>query len=294
MAITNATVVPIIYAAQLFRDFSRLNVFAARTDRTWQSQLASGGDTVRLSEIHKGVVDDYTVDKQITYTPADVDHLGDLTFKKHKYWAAKMDALNAGISSVDVLSQFTVSEAEALADQVDSDVRAEMVNGATAGPAVALDLTAEDGINANDFRFATMHRMLNGVRVPQSGRWCILGPYAVEALQTFALQNEMIRAAGQTDALANGLIGNFANFNMHAADVSDSSVDDSGAKRVVTETILFGVDSATAYIDFIRQPEQLTLESSFAQAVRGLYSYGSEVLHPDRIYKATATITLEK
>lgn len=289
MPITNATVVPIVYAAQLFRDFSRLNVFAARTDRTWQSQLANGGNTVRLSEINEGVVNDYVKGTPIVYTDADVTHLDDLTFKKDKYWAAKIEDIDAAMANVDVLGQFTISEAQKLADQVDADVRAEMDGSATAGPAVTIDLAAE--VDANMFKFATMHRMLNAARVPQGGRWCILGPYAIEALQTFALQNEMIRAAGQTDALANGLIGNFAGFNMYAGDVGDSSVDSSGAKPVASETIFFGVDSATAYIDRIYTPQRITLESSFAEAVRGLYQYGAEVLHAGRIFKSAASIT---
>ena len=70
--------------------------------------------------------------------------------------------------------------------------------------------------------------------------------------------------------------GNYSTFN-------------SGQKRA-TETLFYGVDSATAFIDQVNRTEQLRLQTTFADAVRGLYSYGYKVISPERIFKSAGRV----
>ena len=49
MAITNATVIPIIWSARLLRFLQDNTVYTGRTNRTWQNELAANGDRVRLN-----------------------------------------------------------------------------------------------------------------------------------------------------------------------------------------------------------------------------------------------------
>ena len=106
------------------------------------------------------------------------------------------------MQSVSGILDASVGEhGDKLATKLTTDVRAIFDAGATAGPAVALDHdnlsvggNSADLIVGSDFKFQTMHRMLDAQKVPRSGRWLIMGPYGVELMQGYSLHNSVLGA----------------------------------------------------------------------------------------------------
>ena len=291
MPIDNTTVVPIIYAARLLEVFRKRRVFADRVDRQWQGQLANGGNTVRLNIAATGSVADYEIGGTVNYRDADVVHLGDLTLTGQKSWAVQLDDIPAIQANVGVLDAAVEEDGIALATQVDADVRAEMDANATAGAAIAIDYSAE--ITADNFRVPYLHRQMDIARLPRNGRWIIVGPYTAEMLMRYSLQNAILNAP-VNDALRNGIIGTWGGLTWYVADHVNSVVTpgaNSDDPVSVAEEWFYGNDSATAYIEQVRRVEQLRRESTFADAVRGLYTYGIKVHRPERLRKSAVTIS---
>lgn len=231
-------------------------------------------------------VSDYSANGTITYTNADVGTAITLGLGKVKHWAIKFDDLNAALSSIPVLQSAVTEHGIALANQVDSDVRAAMDTSATAGPALSFDHSKT--LSFEDLKLPTLHRILDLQRVPKQGRFLIVGPYTGEVISKVAIANDQVLASGNMNNLVNGRLGSFAGFDIVVADPTHSTYKTSD--KTATETAFFGVNSATAFIDRIRKTERLRLQTTFADAVRGLYEYGVKVIDANRIFKSAVTI----
>ena len=306
MAITNATVVPKIIAAQLVIAYRQRRVFAERVNNTWRSALAGGGNEVIINRPLAGSVADYT--GTVTYTnKADVNTKG-LTLSLGgtggigstgvvKYWQVRFDDLDRALSSIDLLSAAVVEYGEALSNQVDNDIRTAFNASSQSLPAVTIDLddiaAATDGLDR--FNFETMHKAMDWKRVPREGRWLIVGPAFLEALQKSVLSSEALLATPQQASLANGLVGSIAGFTVYMTDpvystFASGSGSGTAGKDRYTETVFCGVDSAVAFIDRLRKEERLRLENSFTDAVRGLYEYNAKLMFPEHILKRNYTM----
>ncbi len=307
MTLNNNTVVPKVIAAQLLIAYRQRRVYGARVNNTWRNALNGGGDTVIINRPLAGSVANYTRTTNVTYPAVDVNDEGlTLQLGGHdgiglggvvKYWSIKFDDLDRALSSINILNSAIVEYGEALANQVDADVRAAMVSTTVANrqtlPLARIDLdtiaSADDALDR--FGFEVIHKALDWKRVPREGRWLIVGPAFVEALQKSVLANETLLSTPQQSALGNGRVGTLAGFTIYVADPKDSAYEaavTSGAqasqhKKRYVETVVAGVDSATAFIDRIRRTERLRLENTFADAVRGLYEYNAKLLQPERL-----------
>lgn len=308
MALNNSTVIPKVIAAQLLLAFRKRRVYADRVNNTWRNALNAGGNEVIINRPIAGSVADYTRSTSITYNQnADVNAAG-LTLQLGgtggigkggvtKYWHVKFDDLDRAVSSIDLLQSSIVEYGEALATQVDSDIRSVMVaNATTAGAAtnaIDLDDIADDTTGLDFFGFETLHKELDWKRVPRAGRWLIVGPAFMEALQKTVLSSEQLLSTPQQSGLANGRVGSIAGFTIYMGDPAESThtAKKGAVKAFYSETVLAGVDSATAFIDRIARTERLRLESSFSDAVRGLYEYNAKVLLPERLLKRTYTFS---
>ena len=313
MAITNATVVPKIIAAQLLIAYRQRRVFSARVDNTWRNALNAGGNEVIINRPLAGSVADYNRSTRITYDQkADVNTNG-LTLQLGgtggigmggvvKFWHVKFDDLDRALSRPDLLPPAVREYGEALANQVDADVRTAMLAGAPTVPAKDIDLDSLNpdgarGTALDAFGFDDLHVRMDFKRVPREGRWLIVGPAFAQALQKSVLGNETLMATPQQAALANGRVGSVAGFTIYVTDPAYSTFtagSGSGNNRVkpsYTETVVCGVNSATAFIDRINRTERLRLQDEFADAVRGLYEYNCKVLQPERILRADYKIS---
>ena len=291
MAIDNTTTVPKIVAAGFLDAYRKATIYQSRTNNTYRSLLNQYGNEVIINTNGTATVSDYTVNSNITYQNADVGDAVTLQITKNKAWSVKFDDLNAAISLPDVLEN-TVSEAAfELAEVVDNDIRASMITGATDATNPAdIDMSAITATsNLNAMKLDIIHRVLDEANMPRAGRWMIIGSYTAAYMQRIGLTNSTIFGLSQgSSPLINGSLGSFAGFNVY---VGPGNATTNASAATASETILFGNDTATAFIDRVSRTERLRLQNTFADAVRGLYQYGSKVLHPDRLYKYNLNFT---
>ena len=308
MALTNDTVIAKVIAAQLVVAYREARIFSQRVNNTWRNALNAGGNEVIINRPVAGSVADYTTSTTITYNQVADVNKDALTLQLGgtggigkggavKYWHVKFDDLNRAVTGRDLLSTAVVEYGQALANQVDDDVRSVMLatGGATSiGSELTIDLDAIAGTDNgfDHFGLEQIHKAMDWKRVPRQGRWLIIGPALAEALQKTVLSNSVLMSTPQQGSLANGRIGSLGGFTLYMADPKHSKFTaKSGAKDpFYSETLIAGSDSATAFIDRIRKQERMRLESSFADVVRGLYEYNAKVLFPERLYKRSYKI----
>ena len=287
MALDNSTTVPKIVAAQLLAKLRQSQIFGARTNSTYRSQLNAAGNEVIINTPADASITDYTANASVTYGNADVGAPVTLQLTKRKAWGVKIDDLDAAKSRPNVLQSAVAEHGVKLAEVVDKDVRDAMDSGATAGPAVAVDHSDSD-LGIDDLKLSQMHRILDFNNVSRAGRFLIIDPYMAEVMQRIALKNEVLLTSSNTQGLTNGSLGTFAGFNIYVQPGAYTSINNA---RKSSSTGFFGVDNATAFIDRVSRTERLRLQNTFADAVRGLYEYGYKVIRPDSLYKSAMSVT---
>lgn len=257
-----------VWSQKLKRIFDDVVVMASLVNTDYEGDIQSAGDVVHIRTFGDVTVNDYTRDMTISFQ-ALTDPMVDLTIDQQKYFAFKVDDLDKAQSNIDILNGYAGRGAIAIRDVVDSrlighhsDVDSGNVLGTDVSP-IALS-------SSNIYDYITqMSEVLDESKMPQEDRHLVITP----KFKTMLLQStEFTRATSLGDNIVqNGYIGNVAGFNVH---VTTNNPADSG----VINLMGFHKDMI-AFASQVSKVETVRPYNMFADAVKGLYLYGSKVIH---------------
>lgn len=284
MAIADA--VPTIVAARMIRYLRGRYVYAARTNRTWQPDAAYGDevDVVPIDDTTVSV-SDWTKNGTIAYNTVAPGTHKSIQLNTRKYWAIKIDDVDRVQARPNILEAGVQVAADKLAKEIDDDIRGEMTPGTAnvtipSSGSIAVNAAISDA-NALAVMgaFVAAKRHLAIDKVPEGERvWAIVSPWTLELL-TLILGTTQDTGRDtpdviQADTMRNGFSGRFYGVDVYVNSGQSASV----ASNVYTDQVVFGTDYSLAFIEQIRKVERLRLQTTFADAVRGLYVYGYEDL----------------
>ena len=293
MAFSNDTVVPKIISAHMRQSFNESTVYSAHTNRAWESELTGGpGDRVVINvPSATSAIGDHAIGTALVYTEVDVGTPVTLAMDKKKEFKLMYNDINALQSIPDVLAEAGRVQGRHLAEQIDKDVFAVMTTastGATVATALALIFGTDNDVA--DIPWTTWHRTLDIAAMPREGRWVVVGPYTAEYIYKSLIGKNAAGVYGDQQVGKNGFIGHYAGFNIFTSNAAVTTAYSASAKTA-TETLLFGIDYATAFALQLAELEAIRLESFFADAIRGLNVYGSVVIEQKGLYKCVASLT---
>jgi hypothetical protein len=267
MALTNF--IPEIWSKKLLKIFDKSVVMANLVNREFEGDIQGAGDVVHVRTYGNVTINNFTRDMTISFQSL-TDPMQDLLIDQQKYFAFKVDDLDKAQADTNILEGYAGRAAIAIRDVVDTrllshhaDVDSNNVIGSNASP-----ITLSKN---NIYGYITqMAEMLDDDNVPAEGRNLVITP----KFKTMLLQStEFTRASTLGDQVVqNGYIGNVAGFSVH---VTTNMPVVSGVYNLMAFT--------RDYISFASQVSKIeTVRPSdmFADAVKGLYLYGSKVFHP--------------
>lgn len=283
---------PTFWSKVLFGSLEKELVFASDMvcNRDYEGEITQAGDSVNITSIADPTVSNYSPNGTINYeTPNDAGQT--LLVDQAKYFAVKVDDVDAAQAAGNMLNFMENKAGYKVADATDqflaglytSVAPANTVgtSGAPKTPAVYATTTPAD--------FYTQVILPLGVKltqqnVPRDGRRYILVPPWAEALlaETQAFVQYGNTAGGMGEVMSNGLIGRVGGFNVL---VSNNAVNYSGSNWIIQA----GHPSAITFANQIIKTEALRLQTTFADAVRGLHVYGAKVIAPERFAVAYVT-----
>lgn len=302
-AISNVNTIPTIVSARMIRHLFVEAVYARLTNRNWEGEIRRAGDRVRINMGEDITVQEYT--GTVAYQDAMAGTPVELVIDKQKYWAVKYDDVDAAMSVPNMLDESVRRGARALAVVVDTDVRAAMVADAT-------DITDDLVVNFNALRnsagtaagqaaaglaaskafpVASWHRRLDEAKAPRAGRWIIVGPYYAQALAEQGILNP--NGTLRDVPVTGGQVGSYQGFDIFVSDIGNTAAATSGNPAMLSksEELFIGTNYSTAFAGQIRRTERIRLETAFADAVRGLFVYGTKVVEPSTLFRQTATLS---
>jgi hypothetical protein len=281
-----ATFVPEIWSSVLLASLKKSEVYASITNRNYEGEIANQGDTVHINSISRPTINAYTVGATITVeslTTADRTLLVD----QADYFAFEVDDIDKRQVAGSVMEMAMVEAAYALADKVDQFIAGKYADVATAnkvnaGAAVSV-LTGATAYT----QLTKLKQKLDEANVPMEGRFAIIPPWYL-ALLLDSTNFAANPAANISSALITGQIGRAVGLDIL---VSNNVVTSPFSGAATTYAVLAGVPGAISFVEQINQVEAYRLQTTFADAVRGLHLYGAKTIRPDAIaYLGASTV----
>ncbi|MFG2970794.1 P22 phage major capsid protein family protein [Streptomyces sp. NPDC048288] len=270
---------PEIWSAQLLMALRNSLVYAQPqlVNRNYEGEISSHGQSVHITTIGDPTIFDYDAGDTLNYE--DVETAGtDLVITEAKAFAFKLDDVDKAQALLNPMAQMAQNAAYGLRDKADAFVASLYTGAASAnvigstGSPIDTYTTATD---AYDKVLVPLRTKLNRASVPKEGRYVVVSPEFSGSLlkdSRFIKVNE----SGTEEGLRNGMVGRAAGFDILE---SNNTPNPSGDTQVVQA----GYPGAITYAEQILETEALRLQSTIADAIRGLHVYGGKLLRPTGI-----------
>ncbi len=286
------TMVPNFWSATLLEDLKKELVFGSLTNSQYIGEVRYG-QSVKVFNVSGAAITDYNpVDGFGTGTPsrAAAQQVTTLTIDKAKAFQFFIEDLEARAVLVDLMSAIMRETTYSLRDTVDRYIAGLFESDAEKFAKV--DGTSnEKGVDlSSSYTFydllVDVDTRLNKNNVPRSGRWIVVPP---ELRALLLKDNRFISNASSPQAYAsllNGEIGQAAGFTIKTSNnIPSLSGGLNGYIRFYA-----GTNEALAFAYDIEKIETYRPENRFADAVKGLFVYGGEVIRPVCVYKVAVKL----
>lgn len=265
--------IPEIFSKLLQAKFYKQSVLPAISTTEYEGEITGQGDKVNIRTVPAVTINDYT--GSITNQTLQTSTV-ELLIDQAKYYSFKVDDINSVQSDIDMLEAASADAAEGMRVAVETAVLASVVSGATTIESSTTTITASNILE----RILLAAKTLDELNIPEEGRYIVMSPEFISLLKQSELRQAYL-TGDATSPLRNGQVGTVDRFTVYQSNMlfTDTSGSTSGATNV-----LAGHPKAITFASQFTNSETVRLESTFADAVRGLKVYGSKVVTPDALY----------
>lgn len=270
---------PEIWSALLLDALRNSLVYAQPqlVNRNYEGEISSQGQSVHITTIGDPTIQDYAPGDTITYE--DIETAGtDLVIDQGKFFAFKIDDVDKAQALTNPMTQMAQNAAYGLRDKADAYVASLYTGVASA------NTLGSTGAPINTFTAPTdayskvlvpLRTKLNRANVPKEGRYVVGSP---EFIGSMLNDDRFVKvdASGTSEGLRNGMVGRAAGFDILESNNTPNPTGD-------IQVIQAGYPGAITYAEQILETEALRLQTTIADAVRGLHVYGAKLLRPTGI-----------
>jgi N4-gp56 family major capsid protein len=275
---------PEFWSAKLLVGLRKSLVYAGPgiVNRDYEGDISQAGDTVRITSISRPTIGNYG--PGVTIVPEELtDAQRTLVVDQQKYWAFKVDDVDARQAAGNVMPQAIDEAGYGLSDVMDQYTASLYTQASAANQLGTIAVPVANPGYFYEKILVPLKVKLDEANVPSQGRWCIIPSW----LEGRALLDDRFISAeksGTTNALLNGFVGRAAGFDLM---MSNNCPNPTGDDYVV----MAGNNTAISFAEQINKTEAYRPESSFSDAVKGLCVYGAKVIRPDALATAIASQT---
>lgn len=266
----SANFVPEIFSKKLQAKFYSASVLPMISNTDYEGEISGQGDKVVIRTVPNVTVADYT--GTLTYADVTTSNI-ELLIDKAKSYAFKVDDIQRAQSDIQYWTEASKDASESMRIAVETDFLANVVTGATA----TVDEAAVTSSNILDVVLEAA-RKLDEANIPDSDRFIVLPPWAIELLKKSELRQAYLTGDG-TSPLRNGVVGTIDRFSVMSSNLLN--VDSSGGADDGKTFALAGHPKFATFASQFVKTETVRLESTFGDGVRGLKVYGYKVVTPD-------------
>src|SRR5215216_188475 len=280
MAITN--MLPSIWSARILAKLEKALVYAqpATVRRDFEGEIRADGDRVHFHSFNDLTIGTYTKDSTTISYENLTDARVTLLIDQSKYFAFRVDDINAAQMRPQIIDAAADRAAYQLAQTADAYVASLYTGASASNPDNIIEVTQATAANVYS-KFVGLAQRMDENNLPADGRYAVIPPWILALLR----QDNTFVTQAQPSVVLNGQVGQIAGINLLVSNnvvITGAPADD--------YHIQAGVANAIGYAEQILNVEGLRLEGSFADGVRGLHLYGAKVLQPELLYDLVLSV----
>ncbi|MBF0256028.1 MAG: hypothetical protein HQL47_06125 [Gammaproteobacteria bacterium] len=270
----NGNFIPEIWHRMMQDKFYPNSVLDEIVNRKYEGSISGQGSKVYIRQRPTVVVNDYDVNSELSYQDLQDDKL-ELVIDKSISYAFKMDDIDKAQADINIVQETTADAAQQMATKIDRDVLGSTYVDAT----TALSSTAATATNVLGWIVDAM-TALDEKNVPIDGRFVVVPPWVLGNIMKSDLKDASI-AGDSTSILRNGKVGTIGNATLY---MSNNLATDG-----TTWNCIAGTKHAISFASQLVKTENIRLQNTFGEAIRGLRVYGYKVVVPDALVHMPAT-----
>ena len=273
---------PEIWSARLLVALRQNLVYSAFINRDYEGEIAEAGDTVRITSIGRPTISTY-VPNSTVITPEQVnDSQRTLVVDQAKYFAFAVDDVDQRQARGNVIPQAMDEAAFAAANVIDLYLSSFYTSIQLQNQLGAVSISRATPGQAYDNVLVPLKVKLDQANVAIQGRTVAISP---DMHGLFLRDPRFVANAANniSSALLTGQVGTAAGFNIILSNQTPTTGTDS--------VVIGGNDRALTFAEQISKVEAYRPQSSFSDAVKGLWLYGAKVVRPDSLASALVTVT---
>lgn len=267
--------IPELWAEKIQRENEKMLVLAKLCNRQWEGELKKKGDTVHILGIGQPTIGDYD-GTSITAPETLSDTTIPLVIDKAKYFNVLVDDVDRRQAAGDIMEYILAEASEALAVQEDSDIAACISAGVTTpNKKEVASVTAAGETSARRYlQKAKTMLYKNGVKKNAE----IVAVVSPDFLERVEIEVENLETDNKKTA-TNGFVGKTSGISLYLSN-NVHTVGEAGAEK---EHIYVMTRRAVAHASQINEVKAYAPEDLFADAVKGLNTYGTKVVRPGEL-----------
>jgi N4-gp56 family major capsid protein len=274
--------IPSVWSSRILEKLEKNLVYAQPgvVRRDFEGEVRNSGDRVHFHAFNDLTVASYVKDSTAISYENLTDSRVTLLIDQAKYFAFRVDDVNAAQMFPKIIDSAASRAAYQLAETADRYVASLYVGASAAAPDNVIEVTTPTAANIYG-KFVGLAQRMDESNLPQEGRYAVIPPWILALLR----QDNVFVTQAKPDSILNGEIGQVAGIRLLVSNnvpITGTPTDD--------YHIMAGVEEAIGYAEQVVNVEGLRLEGSFADGVRGLHLYGSKVLAPDMLYDMVLSI----
>lgn len=273
------TFIPEVWSSPILSTLKKSLVYGGVANRNYEGEIKGQGDTVRIRSISRPTISDYTAGGTLTYQRL-TDAQRALVIERAKSFSFVVDDLEKAQSPGGEAAEATTEAAYALRDSADQYIAGLYTGIQTANQIGTVSVTSAALAYTQIRKLAVK---LDEANVPREGRWCVIPPWYHGLLLE---EDKFVRvdASGTSEGLRNGMVGRALGFDILVSNNAPLVTGDDYA-------VIAGVNSAITFAEQLVEVENIRLETTFGDGVRGLHVYGAKLVRPDAIASVYASVT---
>lgn len=265
--------IPTLWSAEVLTSLKDQLVWGQEgiINRNYEGEVKGYGSTVKINGLDGITVGKYTKNTDINAPQVLSDNTRELVVDQADYFNFLIDDVDKAQQNPKLMSSAMVEASFALKQEADKYIATQIAKATT--KALTRDITTPT--EAYDV-LVDLSVMLDEANVPEQGRFVVIPPF----FEGMIKKDERFIGVGDATGSAiklNGLVGRVAGFNLIKANTVHVESD--------KYHIVAGHSMATTYADQVNQVEAYRPEKRFADAVKGLYTYGLKVVRPEALVK---------
>lgn len=273
---------PEIWSPVLLVALRQALVYSAFTNRDYEGEISGYGDTVRITSVNRPTINQYVPNVTSITPEVPNDSQRTLVIDQADYFAFGVDDVDARQARGNVIPQLMDEAAFAEANKIDQYLSSFYTSIQSANQLGAVSVAAATPNQFYDNVLVPLKVKLDQANVPVQGRRVAISPAAHGLLlrDTRFVANA---ANNISSALVTGSVGQAAGFDILLSNQTPTTGSDS--------VVIAGNDRALTFASQISQVEAYRPQTSFSDAVKGLFLYGAKVIRPDSLASANVTIS---